>query len=46
VKWKTFNHFVASLFGKTIYQISLESREFYRRYYEEQFGLIFFPDTV
>jgi len=28
-----------------MYQISSESQEFYRRYYEKQFDLIF-PDTL
>jgi len=45
VRLKTFTFLCSKLIQETIRQISSESPEFCGRYYEKQFGLIFF-DTL
>ena len=43
--WKTFTWFCSNEIQETLYQISPESPEFCKRYYEKHFGLIFL-DTL
>jgi len=46
VRWKTFTFLCSKFIQETTRQISSEWPEFYRRYYEKQFGLIFSGHTV
>jgi len=46
VRWKTFTRFCSKFIQETLYQISSESPNFCRRYYEKQFGRFFSGHNV